>query len=93
MSPQRSGPLAYWHSGGAIESRAGPLTRRRAQELLQFYADEVIAGFDRDDVAAVMFCARVSLDIAAAIVAADAWQTAAQVRVSHEITAPSLRKR
>lgn len=93
MSPQRSGPLAYWHSGGAIESRSGSLSRRRAQELLQFYADEVIAGFDRDDVAAVTFCARASLDIAAAILAADAWQAAAQVRVSHEITASSLRKR
>jgi hypothetical protein len=93
MSPEHSGPLAYWHSGGAIESRSGPLTRVRAQQLLRFYADEVAAGFDRDDLAAALHCVRASLDLAAAMVAADAWRAAAQVRVSHEISAIWLRKR
>jgi hypothetical protein len=78
MSPRRSGPLAYWHSGGAIESRAGPLSRTRVQELLRFYAEEVVAGFDREDLAAVTYCARVSLDLAAATLAADAWRAASK---------------
>jgi hypothetical protein len=78
MSPQGSGPLAYWHSGGAIESRTGPLTRLRAQELLRFYADEVAAGFDREDPTAVIFCARMSLDLAEAVLAADAWWAASK---------------
>jgi len=93
MTPQRSGPLAYWHSGGAIESRTGSLSRLRALELLRFYAGEAIAAFDRDDVAAGMFCTSRSLDIAAAILAEDAWRKASRVRVSHEISASSLRKR
>jgi hypothetical protein len=78
MSPRRSGPLAYWHSGGAIESRSGPLNRPRAEELLQFYADEVVAGFDRGDLAAVLYCLRASLDLAAAMLAADAWLAASK---------------
>jgi hypothetical protein len=78
MSPRRSGPLAYWHSGGAIESRSGPLTRPHAEELLRFYADEVVAGFDRQDTAAVLYCMRASFDLAAAMLAADAWRTASK---------------
>jgi hypothetical protein len=80
MSPHRTGPLAYWHSGGGIESHLGPITRTRGQELLQFYADEVLAGFDRGDPAAVIFCVRTSLDLAEAMLAADAWQAAADAR-------------
>ena len=76
MSPHRSGRLTYWHSGGGVEGRSGPLTRRRALELLHFYVGEVIAGFQRRDIAAVIFCVSTSLDIASAIVAADAWRAA-----------------
>jgi hypothetical protein len=91
MSPHRSSLLAYWHSGGCLESRSGPLTRLRALELFRFYAHQAFEAFERRDVAAVIFCARTSIDIAAAIAAADAWR-AASVRVSHENKALSLRK-
>jgi hypothetical protein len=95
MSPHRSGPLAYWHSGGTIESRLGQLSRSRAGALCRFFAGEVIAAVDRRDDAAVIFCARALSEIGSAIVAADAWRAASarrQVRVSHESAALWLRK-
>jgi hypothetical protein len=95
MSPQRSGPLAYWHSGGGLESRSGPITPSRALELFQFHVAEMSTGLERRDRAAVMYGARASLDIASAVVAANAWKAAsgaAPVRVSHENTATWLRK-
>jgi hypothetical protein len=95
MSPHRRGALAYWHSGGGVESRSGPLSRRRALELFRLHAGEMLAAFERRDGAAVIFFAQVSLDIASAIVAADAWRSASAarpVRVSHENTAAWLRK-
>jgi len=95
MSPQRSGSLAYWHSGGGIESRCGPITPSRALELFQFHVAAMFTGLERRDGGAVMYCARASLDIASAIVAANAWEAAsgaAPVRVSHENAATWLRK-
>ena len=96
MSPHRSGPLAYWHSGGGVESRSGPLSRSRALELLRFYIREAIAALDQGNVAAAIFCTQAALEIASAIAAAGAWRTASvapPVRVSHENAAIWLRKR
>jgi hypothetical protein len=95
MSPHRSGPLAYWQSGGGIESRSGPLSRRRALEILRFHLGEWLAAAGRGDGAAVRFCAQASADIVSAILAADAWRSASAtpgVRVSHENAATWLRK-
>ena len=77
MSPSGTGALACWHSGGGIESRCGPLTRNRALQLLRFHAAELRAACSRNDTAAAIFCVRAWLDIAAAILAADAWRAAA----------------
>lgn len=95
MSPHRSG-LAYWHSGGGVESRSGPLSRSRALELCRFYVREAMASFEQENVAAAIFCVQGALEIASAIAAADAWKTASvapPVRVSHENAAIWLRKR
>ena len=77
MSPARTGPLAYWHSGGAIEGRAGPLSRDAAFRLLQLHAAERMAAIERQDPVAVDYCAAAWREIAAAIAAADAWRAAA----------------
>ena len=89
MSPRRRGPLAYWHCGGAIESRSGPILHQNAVELFAFYVREALAGFERDDVRAASYCARCSLEIAAAIGACEAWRrstAAADVRATHEFS-------
>ena len=74
MSPRRPGPLAYWHSGGAIESRSGPIVRQRAAELFAFYVREALAGFERGDSGAATYCARCSLEIAAAVGECEGWR-------------------
>jgi hypothetical protein len=89
MRSQRSGPLAYWHSGGAIESRSGPIAHQRAVELFAFYVSEAIAGFERGDCGASIYCARCSLEIAAAIGACEGWRrstAAADVRATHDFS-------
>ena len=89
MSPHRSGPLAYWHCGGAIESRSGPITLERAVNLFAFYGHEALAGCARGDDRAATYCVRSSLDIAAAIIASLAWRRATgatDVRASHEFS-------
>jgi hypothetical protein len=94
MSPHRLGLLAYWHSGGGIESRSGPLSRRRALQLVRFHLGEMVAALERRDNDAARFSAGSSLDLASAIVAADAWKAAAAsaVRAPGENTAVWLRK-
>jgi hypothetical protein len=74
MSPKSSGALAYWHSGGSIESRLGALSDRRAVQLLAFYAAEALAGFRTQDVRTVSYCARMASELAAATIAAGAWR-------------------
>jgi hypothetical protein len=74
MSPPSLGALAYWHSGGSIESRSGALSDRRAVQLLAFYASEAVASFQAHDDRAASFCARMSREMAAAIIAAVAWR-------------------
>jgi hypothetical protein len=74
VSPQSSGALAYWHSGGSIESRSGALSDRRAVQLLAFYASETLAGIQVRDAQVASYCARMSREVAAAIVAAGAWR-------------------
>jgi hypothetical protein len=90
MSPQRRGILAYWHSGGAIESRSGPIAARRAVELFAFYVREALAGFERGDAGAATHCARCSLEIAAAIGECEGWRrstnAAADGRATHEFS-------
>ena len=89
MSPQRSGRLAYWHAGGAIESQTGSMTRGRAVGLFVFYIRETLEGFERGDIAGAVYCARSSLQIADAIVACEAWRRSAGdpgVRATHEFS-------
>jgi hypothetical protein len=89
MSPQRRGPLAYWHSGGAIESRSGPIAAQRAVALFAFYVREALAGFERGDSGASNYCARCSLEIAAAIGECEGWRratAAADGRATHEFS-------
>jgi len=89
MSPHRSGPLAYWHCGGAIESRAGAITLQRAVSLFAFYGDEALAGLARGDNRAAIYCARSSLEVAAAIIDCLAWRRSAgatDVRAPHEFS-------
>jgi hypothetical protein len=89
MSPQRRAPLAYWHSGGAIESRSGPITGQRAVELFAFYVREAFAGFERGDSGASTYCARCSLEIAAALGECEGWRrstAAADNRATHEFS-------
>ncbi len=75
MSPKGAGALAYWHCGGTVESRSGPLAPEAARRLLALHA-ELAAACDAGDLAAI-FCNRMRLQIAAAIAAADAWRAAA----------------
>jgi hypothetical protein len=77
MSPQRSGRLAYWHAGGAIETRSGPITPQRAAALCRFLAEEALASVLRGDLAAGAFCARTSQEVADAIVECEAWRRSA----------------
>jgi|HubBroStandDraft_5_1064220.scaffolds.fasta_scaffold286887_1 hypothetical protein len=77
MTPHRRGPLAYWHSGGGIESRAGTLNRERAIQLFAFYAREALVGFANDDEDAALFCSRVSLELADAVIETAVWSRAA----------------
>jgi hypothetical protein len=74
MSPRSSGILAYWHSGGSIESRSGALGDWRAVQLLAFYASETLARLQAQDVRAASYCARMSCEVAAAIIAAAEWR-------------------
>lgn len=89
MTPDRTGPLTYWHSGGTIESRSGALSHRRAAQLFAFYVAQALTGFGAEDAAAAIFCARMSLEVAAAMLAAGAWKRAncaADIRVRHEFS-------
>jgi hypothetical protein len=90
MSPQCRAPLAYWHSGGAIETRSGPIARQRAVELFAFYVRDALAAFERGDSGAATYCARCSLEIAAAIGDCEGWRrsTAAadEVRATDEFS-------
>jgi hypothetical protein len=89
MSPQRSGRLGYWHAGGAIESRAGSMSRQRAIGLFAFYAREALDSFERGDVGGAIYCARSSLEIADAIIECEAWKRSAGdlgVRVTDEFS-------
>ncbi|HXQ16834.1 MAG TPA: hypothetical protein VN814_19645 [Caulobacteraceae bacterium] len=89
MSPQRSSRLAYWHAGGAIESRAGSMTLQRAAELFVFYVREALRGFERGDTGGAIYCARSSLEIAHAIIECEAWNRSAVypgVRLTHEFS-------
>ena len=94
MNPHREGPLAYWHCGGTIESRSGVLSPRRAARLFVFYAAQSLAGFEAEDADAAIFCGRMSLEVAAAMLAAGAWKRAncaADIRVRHEFSELWLR--
>ena len=87
MSPQTPGRLGYWHSGGAIESRSGPMSRQRVVGLFAFYVREALDGFERGDVWGAIYCARSSLEIAHAIIQCEAWKRSAGdpgVRVTDE---------
>jgi hypothetical protein len=89
MSPQRSSRLGYWHTGGAIESRSGPMTRQRAVGLFVFHVREALDGFERGDVGGATYCARSSLEIANAIIECEAWRRSAGdpgVRATHEFS-------
>ena len=78
MTPERGGPLAYWHSGGSIERRLGPLSRQRAAELFDFYLAEALAALAAKDFAVAGFLARTALEIADATIAAEAWRRSAR---------------
>jgi hypothetical protein len=89
MAPQRSGPLGYWHAGGAIESRSGPMTGQRSVGLFAFYVREALDGVGRGDVGGAIYCARSSLEIANAIIEREAWKRSAGdpgVRVTDEFS-------
>ena len=89
MSPQRRSGKAYWHAGGSIESRSGPMTHDRSVILFQFYAREAIAGFERGDRGATLYCAVASLELADAIIEYEAWMRSAApagVRATHEFS-------
>ena len=73
MSPERGNTKSYWHAGGSIESRSGPITADRAVGLLAFYACETIAGLERGDLRAALYCAASSLEIADAVVESVVW--------------------
>jgi hypothetical protein len=94
MNPHREGPLAYWHCGGTIESRSGPLSQQRAVQLFVFYAVHALAAFEAEDAGAAVFCARMSLEVAAARIAAEIWKranSAADTRARHEFSELWLR--
>jgi hypothetical protein len=74
MSPERTGPLAYWHCGGSIEHRSGSLTRQRAAQLFEFHIAEALAGLAAKDFTAAWFCARTAIEIADAMFAAEVWR-------------------
>lgn len=77
MSPQGTGALVYWHCGGTIESRSGHLDFDIAHRLLELFAAEEAAARQWEDAAAAAFCARMRLDLGAALAAADVWRIAA----------------
>jgi hypothetical protein len=74
MAPQTSGALTYWHSGGSIESRMGALSDRRAVQILRFFISAALAAFVAQDSQAASFCARMSRELALAMVGASAWR-------------------
>lgn len=78
MTPHRTGPRAYWHSGGAIESRRGAIDRQRALELFRFYVGEALSSAASDDADAYIFCARASLELAEALCGLERWAAAAR---------------
>jgi hypothetical protein len=80
MTPERAGPLTYWHSGGSIERRLGPLTRQRAAELFDFYLAEALAALAAKEFTAAWFLARTAIEIADATIAAEAWRRSACAR-------------
>ena len=77
MTPHRNGPRAYWHSGGAIESRRGGISLRRALALFRFYAREAVRSAAQEDTTAHVFCARTSLELADALCEFERWTLAA----------------
>lgn len=77
MNAARSGRAAYWHSGGAIISRTGPLTVQRALALFQFFGREAVLCRLRRDRCGAGHCAHQALDLARAIVDSDDWRSAA----------------
>lgn len=77
MTPHSAGRRAYWHAGGALESRPGTITRHRALQLFSFYAGEAICSAANDDIDAFAFCARTSLELADALCDLESWGHAA----------------
>jgi hypothetical protein len=77
MAPQRSGRLTYWHAGGAIETRSGPISLQRANALRRFFADEAAAAVQRSDLAVGDFCAGKALEIAHAVIRCESWRRSA----------------
>ena len=79
MSPQRSGPLAYYATAGSVLCRSGAEVTASAASLLAFYRREAIEGRRLGDEAGATFCARMALQLAQAAARADAWRRAAGV--------------
>ena len=77
MTPDRTGPLTYWHCGGSIEHRSGSLTQQRAAQLFDFYVTEALAGSAAEDFPVAWFCARTAIELIEAILAATAWERSA----------------
>ena len=68
---------AYWSSGGAVLSRAGPLATDRSLALLQFYGRLALDCEALGDAAGARHCAGLACQLGAALLAADDWRRAA----------------
>ena len=77
MNPAPSDVASYWSSGGEVLGRNGALTDRRATALLRFYGRRARGCGAKPDGDGARFCARMALQLAAAMAAADAWRRAA----------------
>ncbi len=77
MNAARSARPAYWHSGGAIISRPGPLTVQRALALFRFFGRQTALCHRRGDRCGARHCAHQALDLARAIVDSEDWRSAA----------------
>jgi hypothetical protein len=80
MSPLRIGGPAYWASGGSVVGRRGPIAFSRAKQLLEFFDAEARERRRAGDSAAALFCLRLAVDLAHAIIAASEWRRAARAK-------------
>lgn len=91
MNAVRSGTLAYWASGGCVQSHGGELTSRASLDLLRFLGRRAALCQREHDTSGARYCASVALELARAILAAEDWRRAGGLETRDAVSITALR--